>query len=360
MARVFNFNAGPAALPLDVLKEIHEEWFDFAGTGESILEISHRSPAFLSVIETARQDTLDLLGLDDSYTALFTSGGANLQFAQVPLNFLTPGKKAAYVLTSYFSDKALKEAKKIGDTEVVWQPDGEYRRAPKPNEIPLPKDAAYLHVTTNGTAEGVEFQDFPDTGTVPLIGDMTSDLMARTFDARKFTLFYAGVQKNIGPAGTVLVVAKKDFLKKRRANLPDVLDYELLEEKDSIYNTPPVFQIYAVGKVLQWMKRNGGLTAAEERNRQKSELIYDVIDEHPAFYQGYAEKDSRSIVSVVFRLPSKELDADFVHEAEKRNLFGLKGHRIIGGIRASLYNGVPLEAAKALAEFMEGFYKSHR
>lgn len=360
MARVYNFNAGPAALPLEVLQEIHDEWFDFGGTGESILEISHRSAAFSKVIETAREDTLDLLGLDDSYTALFTSGGANLQFAQVPLNFLAPGKKAAYVLTSYFSDKALKEAKKVGDTEVVWKPEGAYTHVPKPADIPVPKDAAYLHVTTNGTAEGVEFHDFPDTGDVPLIGDMTSDLMATTFDAKKFSLLYAGVQKNIGPAGTVLVVAKKDFIKHRRENLPDVLDYELLYEKDSIYNTPPVFQIYAVGKVLQWLKRNGGLAAAEERNRAKSDLIYQVIDEHPDFYRGYADKDSRSIVSAVFQLPTKELDAAFVKEAEARNLFGLKGHHIVGGIRASLYNGVPYEAAKALAEFMEVFYNAHK
>lgn len=360
MARVFNFNAGPAALPLEVLQEIHEEWFDFGGMGESILEISHRSKAFTEVIETARQDVLDLLELSDDYTALFTSGGANLQFAQVPLNFLLPGKKAAYVLTSYFSDKALKEAKKVGDTEVIWQPEGGYHRVPRPEEIPVPEDAAYIHVTTNNTAEGTEYQDFPDTGNVPLIGDMTSDLLARPFDAGKFALFYAGVQKNIGPAGTALVVARKDFIKNRREKLPDVLDYELLYEKDSLYNTPPVFQIYAVGKVLQWLKRNGGLAAAEERNRQKSELVYDVVDAHPAFYQGYAEKSSRSIVNAVFQLPTKELDAKFIQEAEQHSLFGLKGHRIVGGIRASLYNGVPFEAAKALAEFMEEFYRENR
>lgn len=358
MKRVYNFNGGPAALPLDVLKEIHEEWFDFDGTGESILEISHRSKAFEKVLENAKDDIRHLLHLNDEYAILFLSGGANMQFAAIPMNFLLPGKKASYVLSSYFSEKALKEAEKLGDVQIAWRPEsGIYNHVPAPEEISYDSHSAYLHITTNGTAEGNEIFQIPNTGNVPLIADMTSDLMARTIDSSLFSFFYAGVQKNIGPAGTVLAIAKKSFLKGRSAKLPNVLNYEMLMDHDSMINTPPVFAIYTVGKYVKWIRNQGGIEEMEKRNRLKSSLIYNVVDAHPDFYHPFAEKDSRSIVNVTFTLPTQNLTNLFLYEAEAENLYGLKGHRVIGGIRVSLYNGVPLDAAEHLADFMERFFK---
>ena len=360
MKRVYNFNGGPAALPLDVLKEIHNEWFDFRGTGESILEISHRSDTFAKVLEEAKKDIRTLLHLSEEYTVLFASGGANLQFAMIPMNFLLPGETASYVLSSYFSEKAFKEAEKIGNVEIAWKPDtGVYDHVPSPADIHIDSHAAYLHITTNGTAEGNEFFQIPKTGHVPLVADMTSDLMARDIDSSAFSFLYAGVQKNIGPAGTVLIVAKKSFLEGRNPGLPTVLNYETLMEHDSMINTPPVFAIYAVGKYVKWIREQGGLLEMERRNREKSDMIYDIIDSHSSFYLSFARKDSRSIVSVTFSLPSKTLTDIFLQEAEAYQLYGLKGHKIVGGIRVSLYNGVPLEAVQHLAAFMEDFYKKH-
>ena len=360
MKRVYNFNGGPAALPLDVLKEIHEEWFDFRSTGESILEISHRSDTFAKVLEEAKADIAHLLHLNEEYTVLFASGGANLQFAAIPMNFLLPGETASYVLSSYFSEKALKEAEKIGNVEVAWKPeDGVYDHVPAPEDISIDPKAAYLHITTNGTAEGNEIFQIPQTGKVPLVADMTSDLMARDINASSFSFLYAGVQKNIGPAGTVLIVAKKSFLRGRNPGLPTVLNYETLMEHDSMINTPPVFAIYAVGKYVKWIREQGGLVEMERRNREKSDMIYTILDSHSDFYRPVVKKDSRSIVSVTFRLPSQALTAQFLQEAEEHQLYGLKGHRIVGGIRVSLYNGVPKEAAQHLAAFMEAFYEAH-
>lgn len=361
MKRVYNFNGGPAALPLDVLKEIHEEWFDFDGTGESILEISHRSKTFEKVLENVKDDIRHLLHLSDDYAVLFLSGGANMQFAAIPMNFLLPGKKASYVLSSYFSEKALKEAEKIGDVQIAWQPkSGIYNHIPAPEEILVDPEAAYIHITTNGTAEGNEIFRIPNTGNVPLAADMTSDLMAREIDSHLLSFFYAGVQKNIGPAGTVLAIARKDFLKGRNPRLPNVLNYELLMEHDSMINTPPVFAIYTVGKYVKWIRQQGGVQKMERRNRKKSSMIYEIVDAHPDFYHPFADKESRSIVNVTFTLPSQSLTKRFIAEAESQNLYGLKGHRAVGGIRVSLYNGVPVEAAEHLADFMERFFKSNK
>ena len=360
MKRVFNFNAGPATLPLEVLEEIHAEWFDFAGTGESILEIRHRGEVFGRVLEEAEEDVRTLLGVDDRYAVMFLSGGANLHFHMIPLNFLTEGKTAAYVMTSFFSDKALKEAEKIGKTFIAYRPEnGIYDRVPAPEEVVIPECCAYVHVTSNNTAEGTEMFCFPDTGNVPLIADMTSDLLTHPLDMEKFSLIYAGVQKNIGPAGTVLVVAKKDFLRGRSPALANTLNYEIQMENHSMYNTPPVFAVYTAGKVVKWILRNGGLAGMEKQNREKAELLYHAVDQHPDFYRPYAQKDSRSLMNVVFTLPSAVLEKRFVAEAAEQDLCGLKGHKATGGIRASIYNAMPSEGCRRLAAFMDAFYAKY-
>ena len=319
MSRIFNFNAGPAALPLEVLEEVQAELLDFNNTGMSILEISHRSPAFEKVLEETKQDIKDLLNLPDDYGIFFMGGGGSLQFSCVPCNFLKEGMK-----------------------------------------VKLPEKCAYLHITGNNTIEGTEYFAYPETGDVPLIADMSSEILSRPFPVEKFSLIYSGAQKNIGPAGVVLIIAKKDYVAGRDKKLPVMMNYETILNKDSLYNTPPVFAIYIVGKVAKWLKKQGGLAAMEAVNRKKAALLYALLDKYPEFYKGRAEKASRSIMNVTFNLPSKELEAKFVEEGKQRGLGGLKGHRSVGGIRASIYNAMPLEGCEALAQFMEEFYQKNK
>jgi len=361
MQRIYNFNAGPATLPLPVLEEVQKELLDFAGTGMSILEISHRSPAFEKVLQEAKADIKELLGIGEDYEVLFMAGGGSLQFSCVALNFLAAGKVGAYSITGSFSDKALQEAQKVGRTAVVFSSkEQHYNRVPRPEEIKLPAQCAYLHLIGNNTIEGTEYFQYPETGAVPLIADMSSDILSRPFDVQKFSLIYAGVQKNIGPAGTVVVIAKKAFLKGRPKSLPTMLNYEVMLDNDSLYNTPPVYAIYIVGKVAKWLKAQGGLAAMEKRNRAKADLVYAALDAHPDFYRAYAEKDSRSIMNVTFGLPTKELEAEFVAQGKAADLGGLKGHRSVGGIRASIYNAMPLAGCQQLADLMEAFWRQHK
>ena len=327
MSRIFNFNAGPAALPLEVLEEVQAELLDFNNTGMSILEISHRSPAFEKVLEETKQDIKDLLNLPDDYGIFFMGGGGSLQFSCVPCNFLKEGMTAAY-----------------SDT----------------GSVKLPENCAYLHITGNNTIEGTEYFAYPETGDVPLIADMSSEILSRPFPVEKFSLIYSGAQKNIGPAGVVLIIAKKDYVAGRDKKLPVMMNYETILNKDSLYNTPPVFAIYIVGKVAKWLKKQGGLAAMEAVNRKKAALLYALLDKYPEFYKGRAEKASRSIMNVTFNLPSKELEAKFVEEGKQRGLGGLKGHRSVGGIRASIYNAMPLAGCEALAQFMEEFYQKNK
>ena len=341
MSRIFNFNAGPAALPLEVLEEVQAELLDFNNTGMSILEISHRSPAFEKVLEETKQDIKDLLNLPDDYGIFFMGGGGSLQFSCVPCNFLKEGMTAAYSDTGSFSDKAFEEAEKVGKAVKVFSSkDRGYDRVPRPEEVKLPENCAYLHITGNNTIEGTEYFAYPETGDVPLIAD--------------------GAQKNIGPAGVVLIIAKKDYVAGRDKKLPVMMNYETILNKDSLYNTPPVFAIYIVGKVAKWLKKQGGLAAMEAVNRKKAALLYALLDKYPEFYKGRAEKASRSIMNVTFNLPSKELEAKFVEEGKQRGLGGLKGHRSVGGIRASIYNAMPLAGCEALAQFMEEFYQKNK
>ena len=359
--RIFNFNAGPAALPLAVLQEAQAELLNFNHTGMSILEISHRSPAFEAVLAETKADIRELLALPETYEIFFMGGGATLQFSCVPYNFLSEGKVAAYADTGSFADKAFEEAEKVGRAVKVFSSkEACYARVPRPEEIALPENCAYLHITGNNTIEGTEYFAYPETGSVPLIADMSSEILSRPFPVEKFSLIYSGAQKNIGPAGVVLVIARKDFVAGRSKKLPVMLNYETVMKKDSMYNTPPVFAIYMVGKVVKWLKKQGGLAAMEAINRRKAALLYGLLDAYPDFYQGRAETASRSLMNVTFNLPTPELEARFAEEAKKQGLGGLKGHRSVGGIRASIYNALPLEGCRALADFMERFYQANR
>ena len=362
MNRIYNFNAGPATLPLEVLKQAQDEFLNFDNTGMSILEISHRSPSYDEVNNQAEATMKELLGLGDDYQVLFLQGGASTQFAMMPLNFLGEGKVANYILTGAWSEKALKEAKMIGQTHVAATTEGEnYVRIPTMDEIKLSDNAAYVHITSNNTIFGTQWQELPSFGDVPLFADMSSDMLSRPFDASKFSLIYAGAQKNLGPSGVTVVVARRELLEAApvNANIPTMLRYQTHAKKNSLYNTPPSFSVYIVNLVLQWLKANGGLEGAQKRNEQKAKLIYDVIDASNGFFRGHAQADSRSRMNVTFRLPSEELEKQFVAESKAAGLGGLKGHRSVGGLRASIYNAMPLEGAQALADFMESFMKKN-
>ncbi|WP_276692860.1 3-phosphoserine/phosphohydroxythreonine transaminase [Acidaminococcus massiliensis] len=361
MGRIYNFGAGPSMMPLPVLEQAQRELLDYKGSGMSMLEISHRNALFEEVNDQAQAHIKQLLGMDDSWVVMFMGGGASLQFSMIPMNFLTSGKVAAYAITSTFSEKAIKEAHKVGKAVEIYSSKATgLDRVPRPEELKLPENCAYLHLTGNCTAEGLEYFDYPDTGDVPLIVDMSSDILSRPIPLDKFSLIYNGAQKNIGPAGVTVVMAKKEFLKGRDPQLPTMMNYETFADHDSTYNTPPVFGVYLVNLMSQWLLDQGGLGAMEKRNRAKAKLVYDVLDAHPGFYRGHAQKDSRSLMNVTFNLPSKELETRFVAEAKEQGLAGLKGHRSIGGIRASIYNAMPLEGAQALTDFMENFWKNNR
>ena len=358
--RVYNFNPGPAVLPAEVLREVKGEMMNFNGSGMSILEISHRAKEYDEVHNRAKADVLSLMGLGDDYDVLFVQGGASLQFAMVPMNFATAGKRGNYVLSGNFAERAYDEAKILGVGEIAASSkEGGYRHIPTQDEIKLTDDAAYLHICLNNTIYGTEYHYVPETDGVPLIADMSSDMLSRPLDFSKFSLIYAGVQKNLGPAGVVMVVVRKDFAANSPDTLPTMLRYDTFLKKNSLYNTPPAFCIYVVGKVAKWIKDGGGLSAMAERNRQKAAIVYEAIDSSDGFYKGHADKDSRSLMNVTFRLPSEELEKKFVAEAKEHKLSGVKGHRSVGGMRASIYNAMPLEGCECLASFMKKFRKQN-
>jgi len=360
MARVHNFNAGPAALPLPALERAQRELLDFNGTGMSVIEHSHRGKDYEGVHNEAIALLRELLGISDDYHVLFLQGGASQQFAMVPMNLLPPGKSADYVLTGGWSEKAFEEAKNVGQVRVAFTgAEQKYTRIPEPSELALDPDAAYVHITSNNTLFGTQWMSFPDTGKVPLVADMSSDLLWRKFDVNRFGLVYAGAQKNVGPSGIVVVIARKDLVDGGRKDIPKIFRYKTHADNNSLYNTPPTFSIYLVRNVLAWLKEQGGLDAIEKTNRQKGEVIYGVIDEHAHFFRSPVDEASRSFMNVVFRLPSSELEEKFLAEAKKASLVGLKGHRSVGGIRASIYNAVSLESVNALATFMRDFAKAN-
>ncbi len=356
--RIYNFNPGPAALPLPVLEEAQKDLLNYKGEGISVLEMSHRSKTFDGIIKDAERLMKEIMGIPDNYKVLFMQGGATLQFAAVPLNLLGDGQFAEYVNTGSWSTKAIKEAEKLGKTVKVVASSEDEEFTYIPQDIKVSPDAAYLHITTNNTIRGTEFHNFPETGDVPLIADMSSDINCRRIDVSKFALIYAGAQKNMGPSGVTIVIIREDLLEKSPDNIPTMTSYKIIGGKDSLYNTPPTFGIYIIKLVLEWMKAQGGLDKIEEINRKKAQMIYDVLDAS-SFYKGTARKDSRSLMNVTFRLPNEELEKKFVAEALENGMLGLKGHRSVGGIRASIYNAVPLEAVEHLVDFMKKFEKAN-
>ncbi len=355
--RIYNFNAGPAALPLPVLEEMKEELFDFKGSGMSIMEVSHRSKWFDDVINEAVERTQRLLHLDDNFQVLFIQGGASLQFCMVPMNLSIQGRPVNYINTGTWSTKAIKEAEIQGKDVHVIASSEDKNFSYIPKDYRIDEDAAYVHFTSNNTIKGTQWAEFPKGGDVPLISDMSSDFMSRPFDVNPFGLIYAGAQKNIGPAGTALVIIRKDMLDRIPKGLPTMLKYTTFAEKNSMFNTPACIIVYAINLVLKWLEKEiGGLRAMERINREKAKTLYDFIDKSD-FYRGTADKDSRSLMNVTFRLPNEDLEKRFVDHALKDNLGGLKGHRSVGGCRASIYNATGIEAVKALIAFMTEFEK---
>ncbi|HNT27650.1 MAG TPA: 3-phosphoserine/phosphohydroxythreonine transaminase [bacterium] len=364
--RVHNFYAGPAALPTEVMKEAQAELLNFMGTGMSVMEISHRSKEFDKVIQEAEADMLKILGLSsEQYTVLWLGGGATHQFIMLPMNTMEKTDTADYIVTGQWAERAHEEGAYWGNAHIVATSKGEakpYCRLPEIKKENMSDNAKYLHFTTNNTIYGTQFWKFPEPKAgIPLISDMSSDFLSRTFDASKFDMIYAGAQKNIGPAGVTAVVIKKAFAEKYcKKKLPKTLDYNVQIKKQSLFNTPPCFNIYMVGKVMKWILGKGGLAAVEAMNRKKAELIYGAIDAHPEFYKGYVTvKEHRSWMNVNFNLPTPELDEKFVKEAKAEDMVGLKGYRDLGGIRASLYNATTVESVEKLVAFMDKFYKAN-
>jgi phosphoserine aminotransferase len=353
--RIYNFNAGPAALPLEVLEEIKDSFLNFAGSGMSITEISHRSKWFDDVINDAVARTKRLLNLDDTFQVLFIQGGASLQFCMIPMNFLREGDTADYVNTGTWSTKAIKEAEIQGKsiTVVASSEDDNFSYIPK--NILFNSNSVYAHITSNNTIKGTQWAAFPESGEVPLIADMSSDFMSRRFNADKFGLIYAGAQKNIGPAGVCMVIIRDDMLERVPDELPSMLKYTTYASKNSMYNTPPCFAVYTVQLVLKWLEETvGGLGKMEEVNQEKARILYGILDSSD-FFSGTAEVQSRSLMNVTFRLPDEGMEKQFIEQAMANGLGGLKGHRSVGGCRASIYNATPLPAIEALADFMKHF-----
>jgi len=360
MTRKINFNAGPAGLPLPVLERAQKELVDFAGTGMSIMEHSHRGKAYDAVHAAALADFAELMALPKTHSVIFLQGGASLQFAMLPLNFLKPGRSADYLLTGHWSKVAMSEAARLGTVRAaadVFTPEKTCVRIPRPEEIAIAPDAVYAHLTSNNTIFGTQWSAWPDAKGVPLVADMSSDILSRPVDASKFSMIYAGAQKNLGPSGGTLVAVDREWLKDARHDIPDILRYSVHSEAKSLYHTPPTFAVYAAGLVLKWIKENGGAAGMEARNRAKADALYGALDRLSGFYKAPVEKTSRSWMNVVFRTPSPAQDEAFCAEAEKAGMTGLKGHRSAGGVRASLYNAVSLEDVKTLTSFMDEFAK---
>ncbi len=354
--RLHNFGAGPAALPLAVIDRIHSELHDFAGTGRSILELSHRSPEYDRVHEGARSRLLRLLDAEADFDVLFMGGGARTQFSLVPMNLLEPGQRGDYLVTGRWSELALAAGEQAGAARLLWSgKNGGYRAVPRPAEYKVGGDAAYLHYTSNNTIYGTQYPAAPEADGVALVADVSSDFLSRPFDLTGHALVYAGAQKNLGPAGVTVVVIRRDGLERARTDLADMFSYRAVAAKRSLLNTPPVFAIYAMGLVLEDLEARGGLVAADRRNREKAEILYRAIERSDGFYVGHAAAESRSCMNVTFRIAGDDLESRFLEEAERRGLVGLKGHRSVGGIRASIYNGVELASVQELAGLLDEF-----
>ncbi|MBD3410781.1 MAG: 3-phosphoserine/phosphohydroxythreonine transaminase [Ignavibacteriales bacterium] len=357
--RIYNFSAGPAVLPEPSLKEAQENLMALPGVGMSVMEISHRSKTFDEIHATAKSNFRKLLGAGDDYEILFLQGGASLQFYMLPLNLMTP-KKADYIVTGSWSKKAVKEAKRVGEVNVAaTTEEGVFNRVPKQDELTLDPEAAFVHFTSNNTIYGTQFTAEPETGDVPLLCDASSDIFHKPIDVNKYGAIYAGAQKNIGPSGVCAVVVRKDLLERVPENLPSMLDLKLMAEKDSLYNTPNVWGIYIISLTTKWLLENGGLSEMEKRNNEKAGILYDAIDGSGGYYKGHAEKESRSVMNVTWNLANADLEKKFVAEAAESGFSGLKGHRSVGGVRASVYNAFPKKGVEELASFMKEFQRKN-
>jgi phosphoserine aminotransferase len=359
MTRVFNFSAGPAVLPEEVLARAAAEMLDWHGSGMSVMEMSHRGKEFIGIAEEAERDLRDLLAVPEGYTVLFLQGGASLQFAMVPMNLLGGTKRADFVNTGEWSKKAIKEAKAFCEVNVAASSeDRNFSYVPDQAGWKLDPGAAYVHVCTNETIGGVEFQWVPETGRVPLVADMSSHILSRAVDVSRFGLIYAGAQKNIGPAGLTIVIVRNDLLGRAPRGTPSMLDYKVHAEAQSMSNTPPTYAIYIAGLVFAWLKQQGGVAAMEQKNIAKAKLIYDLLDASP-FYASPVRKSDRSRMNVPFTLPDERLDGEFLKGAEARGMFQLKGHRSVGGMRASIYNAMPMAGVERLVGYMREFAQKH-
>lgn len=360
MDRVFNFAAGPSAMPEWALQTAAQEMLNWNGSGMSVMEMSHRSKMYADIFDETLSLVRELMAVPENYEILFLQGGATGQFAAIPLNLLREGGSADYIDSGNFAHGAMVEAQKYGSVRCVASSrDENYIRIPRWNSADFDPNADYFYITTNNTIFGTRYASLPETGSVPLVADMSSNILSEAYDVNRFGVIYAGAQKNIGPAGVTLVIVRKDLLGKARANCPKIMDWQKMADNGSMLNTPPTYAIYMCGLCLKWLKQQGGVAEIEKRNIEKSALLYDLLDES-SFYRAVAEKDSRSRMNVCFTTPDKETDALFVKEAAAKGLVNLKGHRLTGGIRASIYNAMPMEGVNALAEFMKVFEMEHR
>lgn len=358
--RIYNFSAGPAILPEAVLKKAQEDLFMLPGVGMSILEISHRSKTFDAILQSAKAGLRQLLDIPENYDILFLQGGASLQFSMVPLNLMPPVNKADYIVTGVWSKKAVKEAKRVGTPNVIYTAEAtNFDRVPVQSELTFDPEAAYVHYTSNNTIFGTQFDYVPETGNIPLVCDMSSDILYRKIDVSKFALIYAGAQKNIGPSGVTLVIIRKDMLERCPDSLHTMLNYKTHTENDSMFNTPNTFGIYIIDLVAKYLLENGGLDAMYATNRKKADTLYNCLDNSNGFYKAHALPGSRSLMNVTFNLPTPELEKQLISEATAAGFDGLKGHRSVGGLRASIYNAFPLKGVEDLVAFMEDFRKKN-
>jgi len=356
--RIYNFSPGPATLPYSVLQEAASDIVNFHDKGIGLIELSHRSREFMAVAEETESLIRELLQVPDNYKVLFLQGGASSQFFMIPMNLLGPGKKATYLNTGTWSKKAIKEAKLFGDIDVAYSSEGTtFDRVPADSEYEVAPGSEYLYFVSNNTIYGTQFQNMPDKDAL-LVSDMSSDILSRPIDVSRFGIIFAGAQKNMGPAGVTVVIIRDDLLERTPDNVPTMLHYKTHADKGSMFNTPPCFAMYCVGRVMNWLKKQGGVVEMEKINRRKAALLYDAIDSTD-FYRGHAQKDSRSLMNISFNLPTPELEALFIQEAVQVGLDGLKGHRSIGGCRASIYNAFPEEGVAKLVDFMAAFAKKH-
>lgn len=358
-SRVFNFNAGPSVLPLEVLEQAQKEFVSLGSTGQSVMEMSHRDKEFVGILERAEKGLRANMGIPDDYTVLFLGGGASLQFAMVPMNLAAKGKPVQIIHTGAWTQKALEELKKGVDHQVIYDgaPD-KFMKLPDPSNLQVDPNASYVHICSNNTIEGTQFRGFPNTGAVPLVADMSSDILSRPVDVKKFGLIFAGAQKNLGPAGATVVVIRKDLIDKSPSGLPAMLQYKVHAKEPSLYNTPPTYPIYILALVMEWIARQGGVAVVERKNEQKAALLYSTIDK-TGFYACPVDKSVRSRMNIVFRIKGgdEKLEELFVKESKAAGMVGLKGHRSVGGLRASLYNAQTVEAVEALVGFMKEFEK---